>query len=76
MQADIVAVQLLLATILFFVTNWLGRHSISSGYHLLSLLETVDEAPAFNFVFRVATPLVYIAITAACLYAVGFDRVT
>jgi len=74
MPADVVLVQVLLAVVLFFVANWLGGHSISSGYHLMSLLETVDEAPVFNFVFRVATPLVYIAITAALLYGLGFDR--
>ncbi len=74
MPLDVVAVQVLLAVVLFFLANWLGRHSISSGYHAISLLETVDEAPAFNFVFRAATPLVYIAIVAALLYGAGLDR--
>jgi len=73
-SADVVIVHLLLAVVLFFVVNWLGRHSLSSGYHSISLLEKVDEAPAFNFVFRVSTPLVYLAISAALLYAVGLDR--
>jgi hypothetical protein len=73
-SGDVVFIHLLLAATLFFAANWLGRHSILSGYHLISLLENVDEAPAFNFVFRVATPLTYLAITAAFLYGMGLDR--
>ena len=51
MSGDVVCVQVLLATILFFVANWLGSQSVSAGYHSISLLESVDEAPVFNFEF-------------------------
>lgn len=68
-----IVVHALLALVLFFVSNWLGKHSVTSGYHLISLFEKVDEAPAFNFVFRVATPLAFLAIVSALLYGVGLD---
>ena len=73
MGAPLVIVHALLALLLFFLANWLGRHSITSGYHVISLFEKVDEAPAFNFVFRVATPLVFLILSAAALYGVGLD---
>ena len=70
---DILAFQFLLAVLLFFVVNWIGGHSIASGYHQLSVFKQVDEAPAFNLVFRVVAPLVYLVITASLLYTVGLD---
>lgn len=74
MSLDVLAVHVLLALVLFFVANWLGKYSVSSGYHALTLFENTDEAPAFNFTFRVVTPLVFIAVVAAVLYGVGLDH--
>jgi hypothetical protein len=71
---ELLAVHFLLAVVLFFLANWLGKYSVTSGYHILTLFERVDEAPAFNFVFRLATPLVFLAIVSAALYAVGLDQ--
>lgn len=76
MTPQIVLVHVLLAGLLFFLANWLGSHSISSGYHLITLFERVDEAPAFNFVFRVLTPLIYLVLVAALAYRVGLDEWT
>ena len=72
-MASIIAVQLVLAVILFFIVNWVGQHSASSGYLSLSLFAKTDEAPAFNFLFRVAGPIVYLILTASVLYALRLD---
>jgi hypothetical protein len=42
----------------------------------LSVLVKADEAPAFNFVVRVLTPIVYLLLTASILYAFNLDRFT
>ena len=34
----------------------------------------VEEAPAFNFLFRIISPIVYLFIVSAILYKLGFDR--
>jgi hypothetical protein len=73
MTVELVAVHLLLAVVLFFLANWIGKYSVTSGYHILSLFEKADEAPAFNFVFRVTTPLVFLALTASSLYFLQLD---
>src|SRR5690242_4422763 len=72
-MAGTIVVQLLLAVILFFLVNWIGRHSLSSGYISLSLFAKADEAPAFNLLFRVATPVVYLILTASLLYTLRLD---
>lgn len=62
----IAAVQMAVAAVMFFVTNWLGGHTpIDRGYVTLSLIAVDDTMPAFNFVFKILTPLVqYILIIA------------
>ena len=62
-----------LAIALFGGVNWLGRHAVKAGYLQLSLYAQADEAPAFNFVFRVLAPVVYLHIVAAVLYSGGLD---
>lgn len=66
--------QVLLAALLFMLVNWIGKHSIASGYHQLSLFAKVDEAPAFNFLFRVLAPTVFLVVTAALFYWMGLDE--
>jgi hypothetical protein len=65
-----------LAILLFFVTNWIGKHSVTLGYIEMSVFSKADEAPAFNFILRVLTPVVYLVIVAAIAYAAGFDAIT
>lgn len=60
--------------LLFFIINWIGRHSYSIGYMQISLFVRVEEAPAFNFLIRVLTPIVYIIILSAVLYYFGLDH--
>ena len=72
----VVAAHVLLAVGLFLIINWIGSHSLALGYLQLSLFPRADEAPAFNLVFRVLTPVVYIVIVSAGLYLVGLDAFT
>ena len=67
-------VHFLLAIGLFFLTNWIGKHSYSIGYVAISLFTRDDDAPAFNYVIRVFTPIVYLIISSALFYHFGLDR--
>ncbi|WP_216595894.1 hypothetical protein [Flammeovirga sp. OC4] len=53
--------------------NWIGKHSIHSGYIQLSLFVKSDDAPAFNFVYRSIAPVVYITLVSAILYTFKQD---
>lgn len=68
-------VHFLLALIEFFLINWLGRHSISSGYYWLTTLQDVEQSPLFNATFRILAPTIYLVITAAVWYAIGLDEI-
>jgi hypothetical protein len=70
-----VIVHFLLALIEFFLINWLGRHSISSGYYWLTTLQDVEQSPLFNATFRILAPTIYLVITAAFWYAIGLDEI-
>lgn len=64
----------LLGVALFFIINWIGRHSYSVGYMQISMFLKVEEAPAFNFLFRIISPIVYLFIVSAILYKLGLDK--
>lgn len=55
-------VYIILAILLFFIINWIGRNSISVGYMQLSVVLETDTAPAFNFLFKVLSPVVYLIL--------------
>lgn len=74
LQWDIVLVHVLLGILLFILINWIGRHSYSIGYMEVSLLVKEEESPAFNFVFRILSPVVYLFLTSAILYSLSLDR--
>tara|TARA_R110002050_G_scaffold300453_2_gene469977 strand:- start:2775 stop:3839 length:1065 start_codon:yes stop_codon:yes gene_type:complete len=74
MNIDIIIVQFGLGVALFFIVNWIGRHSFSIGYMQISLFLQVEESPAFNFIFRILSPVVFIFIISAILYSFGLDR--
>lgn len=59
---------------LFFLINWIGKHSYSIGYMEISIFVKTEEAPALNFLIRVLTPIVYIIIVSTTLYFFGLDR--
>lgn len=57
---DIIIVHIILSIALFFIVNWLGLHAISVGYMQMSVVIKEDTAPAFNFLFKVLAPPIYI----------------
>lgn len=65
---------LIFGIILFFIINWIGSHSYSVGYMQISMFLKVEEAPAFNFLFRIISPIVYLFIISAVLYKIGLDK--
>jgi hypothetical protein len=71
---DIFLVQILLGIGLFFLINWIGKHSYSIGYMEISIFVKTDEAPALNFLIRVLTPVVYTIIVSTILYYFELDR--
>lgn len=64
----------ILGVLLFFIINWIGKHSYSLGYMQISMFLKVEEAPAFNFLFRIISPIVYLFIVSAILYKIGLDK--
>jgi hypothetical protein len=68
-------IHLLIAVVEFFVINWLGRHSIASGYHQISFIQAFEDAPLFDFTFRVISPTIFLALSAAVWYAFGMDGI-
>lgn len=72
MTGETVAVHLLLAALLFFLMNWIGGHAVvTASYYQITYFSRYDDAPAFNLVFRVLAPVVFIVIASAVLYSVG-----
>ncbi len=67
-------VQIILAIFLFLLINWIGKHSYSIGYVSISTFAKIDEAPAFNYLIRVLTPVIYLIITATILYSLNQDQ--
>lgn len=68
---EIFLIQAGLGITLFFIINWIGKHSYSIGYISMTVFARKEDAPAFNFLLRILTPIVYLIITSAILY--GFD---
>lgn len=63
-----------LAVLLFFIVNWIGKKTVSVGYVQLSLLVKDDGTPAFNFLLRILSPVVYLILVAALLQNVGGSK--
>lgn len=70
---DILFLQIILGIGLFFLINWIGKHSYSIGYMEISIFVKTEEAPALNFLIRVLTPVIYIIIVSTILYYFGLD---
>lgn len=71
---EITIVQVILGILLFFIINWIGKHSYSIGYMGISIFTKAEEAPALNFLIRVLTPIVYLIIISTILYSIGLDK--
>lgn len=74
MGVDVVVVQIALGIFLFYILNWVGKHSYSIGYMQISMFVQNEEAPAFNFIFRILAPIVYLFISSSLLYSLKFDQ--
>ncbi len=70
----VIFVQVLFGISLFFLINWIGRHSFSIGYMQISMFLKEEESPAFNVIFRILSPIVYLFILSAILYKLGLSR--
>ena len=70
----IILFQVSTAIILFFLINIIGKYAPTDFryFQISSFLET-DEAPTFNFSFRVLTPTVFIILLSTLLYSINLD---
>ncbi|WP_020603137.1 hypothetical protein [Spirosoma spitsbergense] len=73
---DIIIVQIFLGFLLFFIINWIGKHSYSIGYMSISMFVEKDTAPALNFIIRVLSPVVYLLLVASIIYFFNLDKYT
>lgn len=71
---DTYLVQFTFGVILFFLINWIGKHSYSIGYIGISIFVKVEEAPALNFIIRAFAPIVYLIIISSALYYFNMDK--
>lgn len=74
MPFEVIIAQCCFGIILFFIINWIGKHSYSIGYISISMFARTEEAPAFNFVLRILTPIVYLIVVATILYSLKLDQ--
>jgi hypothetical protein len=74
MHSYVVVAHLLLAAVLFFIMNWIGGHAVvTARYYQISYFSRYDDAPAFNALFRILAPVVFIIIAAAGFHALGLS---
>lgn len=66
-------VHLILGIILFFIINWIGKNSFSVGYMQISVFVRDDNAPAFNSLIRILTPVAFILLVSVILYKLKLD---
>ena len=59
---SIAMVHVIAAIVLFYLVNWVGARSISVGYMQMSIIAKEETAPAFNFLFKVLSPIVFLVL--------------
>ena len=62
-----------LAVALFFIVNWIGARAISVGYVQMDIVIQEDTAPAFNFLFKVLAPVVFLVLCAVAFEAANLS---
>lgn len=65
------ASHLVLAVVLFFAVNWVGKHAVDFGYTSMTLFEEPNESVALNFFLRAMSPAVFIIAVSAVLVYCG-----
>ena len=73
MEIALILAHTTLAAALFLCLNWIGKHSLNSGYVQMSTFVETNQAPAFNFLYRSFAPVVFITLISAALYATNLD---
>lgn len=74
MQIEIIGADFILACLMFLSINWLGKHSYNIGYMSLSAFYRADDAPAFNLLFRLLAPVIFVVLTSSVLYSFNLDE--
>jgi hypothetical protein len=74
MELLIILFHIVLGIALFFIINWIGKHSFSVGYLQISIFLKDEDSPAFNVIFRILSPVVFMFIIAALLYKLNLDN--
>ncbi|WP_296150564.1 hypothetical protein [uncultured Flavobacterium sp.] len=70
----ILILHILSSILLFFIINIIGKYAPTDfKYYQISTFSQTDEAPAFNFLFRILTPVVFIILLSSALYYFGQD---
>ena len=63
-----------MAICLFFIINLIGQNAPPSlKYYTLTPFLEAEESPAFNYLIRVITPIIYLLIISAIFYYVKWD---
>lgn len=70
----ILLTHLALSVVLFFIVNWIGARAISVGYMQMNIVIQEDTAPAFNFLFKVLAPVVFLVLCAVCFEALEIPQ--
>lgn len=63
------AMHFVLAVLLFFLVNWIGKHAVDFGYVSTSLFEEANESVALNFFIRALSPAVFIILVSSAVVA-------
>lgn len=64
---------ILIAFILFLITNWFGKKSLDYGYYQFSFYE-YESHPAFNILYRAFSPTVFIFVLSILFNCSGLDE--
>lgn len=73
---NVALVQIASAIALFFIVNWIGEHSISIGYIQLSMITHEHDSLAFNLLFKVLSPVVFLVLYIVLFQSIGHEEYT
>lgn len=71
---DIFTFHFVLAVLLFFLMNWFGKRAKVLGYTEITIFIQDEDNPAFNFLYRILFPAVYIVLISTCFKIFEYDR--
>lgn len=62
----------ILASLLFLLVNWIGKHAVDFGYVSTTLFEEPNEGVAINFFLRALSPAIFIISVSALSVLSGY----